>query len=68
MTAIMDDTYTIVDLARLLRCTDRTIRRMQVDRQLPEPMRIRGMIRWRVAEITIWLRAGCPVQPEVSEE
>ncbi len=47
-------------LAELLDLSVRTIRRFDSAGKLPRPVRIGGAVRWRVAEITHWLEAGCP--------
>jgi predicted DNA-binding transcriptional regulator AlpA len=50
------------DLARELRLSIRTIRRMDASGALPRPIRFSSgaVIRWRRADIVAWLAAGCP--------
>ena len=38
----------------------RSIRRMNSAGRLPRPVKIGGAVKWRVAEIEAWVRAGCP--------
>ncbi len=59
-TETMSEFYTIRDLARMLQCSRRTIRRMKADGQLPDCVRVRGMVRWRCERVREWLDRGCP--------
>jgi predicted DNA-binding transcriptional regulator AlpA len=48
------------ELARLLGIGLRTLRSHDSAGRLPRPVRIGGSVRWRVAEIRLWLDAGAP--------
>lgn len=48
---------TVVDLAGLLRVGEKTIRRWRLERYLPEPLVLRGVIRWRRSDVDAWLQA-----------
>lgn len=50
----------IKDLARLLTCSIRTARRMDISGKLPLPVRPSRNRRWRLEEIRQWVDAGCP--------
>ncbi len=48
-------------LARLLNCTERTVRRWDSAGEIPAPLRIGARhVIWPVAEIEAWMRAGAP--------
>jgi predicted DNA-binding transcriptional regulator AlpA len=55
---------TAEELARLLHISLRTLWRLRSAGRLPEPVRIAGMVRWRVDEIKNWVAAGCPAPPD----
>jgi len=48
------------DLARLLRCSPRSIRRLADQGSVPRPVKIGGLVRWRRAAIDKWLAEDCP--------
>ena len=50
------------DVARLLGCSKRTVRRMVAKGQVPEPVRIGRLIRWPREVIAKWIAGGCPAQ------
>jgi prophage regulatory protein len=45
---------------RLVGLSARSIRRMDASGQIPRPVRCGGSLRWRVADVTGWVAAGCP--------
>lgn len=47
-------------VATMTSCSVRTVYRLRDAGQLPPPIAIGGMIRWRAAEIDQWLADGCP--------
>ena len=47
-------------LAKMLGVGLRTVWRLHAAESLPTPVKIRGCVRWRTAEIESWLAAGCP--------
>ncbi len=48
-------------LAKLLNCTERTVRRWDSAGEIPAPLRIGARhVIWPVAEIEAWERAGAP--------
>jgi predicted DNA-binding transcriptional regulator AlpA len=54
------------DLARELRLSVRTVRRMDSSGALPRPIRLSsGAVRWRRIDIAEWIAAGCPRRGEV---
>lgn len=53
---------TAADVASLLKVSKRTLWRMQSAGRLPSPIRIGGIVRWRLVEVEEWIAAGCPAQ------
>ena len=51
---------TAVDLARELQVSLRTVRRMDLEGHIPQPVHVGRAVRWRRDELAAWLRAGCP--------
>jgi prophage regulatory protein len=49
------------ELATMLGVSKRTIWRLLSGKQLPEPVRIGGSVRWRRDQIDRWIEQGCPV-------
>ena len=47
-------------LGNLLGLASRTVRRHDVSGKLPKPIHLGGAVRWRLAEIEEWIKAGCP--------
>jgi excisionase family DNA binding protein len=47
-------------VAELLGCSATSVRRMSEAGAMPAPVRLRTLVRWRRAELTAWLAAGCP--------
>ncbi len=50
------------DLARLLDISTRALWRLRSAGRLPQPIRLGGAVRWRLAEIKQWIAAGCPAR------
>jgi excisionase family DNA binding protein len=54
------------EVARLLKCSSRHVRRLSDAGQMPRPIRLGGLVRWRAVTgdpatgIRDWLDAGCP--------
>ena len=48
------------DVAALLAASPRIIRRMADAGQMPSPVRLNSLVRWRRSDIDDWLAAGCP--------
>ncbi len=53
---------TAKQLAAILSVSKRTLYRMRSAGQLPSPLRIGGVVRWRLDEIINWIEAGCPTK------
>jgi predicted DNA-binding transcriptional regulator AlpA len=47
-------------VAQLLGISVRSVWRLHSAHRIPEPIRLAGNVRWRVAEIQAWVDAGCP--------
>lgn len=48
------------DLAMLLRCSTRSIRRLADQGSVPRPVKIGGLLRWSREVIERWIEDGCP--------
>ncbi len=46
--------------AKLLKISERTLWRMQNDKEIPAPIRIGRAVRWDVQALKAWVSAGCP--------
>ena len=58
-----DDTLiTADDLAKMLKLSERTLWRLLSGGKIPEPVRIGGSTRWRLAEVQEWIAQGCPTR------
>lgn len=51
---------TAKDYARRYSLSQRTIFRLSAAGKLPRPVRIGGAVRWRLADIELWEKLGCP--------
>jgi predicted DNA-binding transcriptional regulator AlpA len=47
-------------VAELLGISVRSVWRLHSAHRIPQPIRLAGSVRWRVAEIQAWVDAGCP--------
>ena len=52
--------YDVTALAKLLRCSPRTIYRLADAGRMPRPVKIGSLCRWPRAAIVEWIGAGCP--------
>jgi len=48
------------EVAGLIGCSARHVDRLAASGRMPTPVRLGGLVRWSVAEITRWIEAGCP--------
>lgn len=48
------------DVATMLSCSSRTIRRLADSARMPRPVRVGALLRWSRAAIEEWFRDGCP--------
>lgn len=54
-------------LAELLDCSDAMVRKMRDNAELPEPVRLGTLVRWRVSDIELWLDLGRPGRKRFTE-
>jgi len=47
-------------VAKLLNCSPRTVYRLTDAGRMPRTVKLGALVRWRRAELTAWLDAGCP--------
>lgn len=52
------------DVARELGVSIKTVRRLDLARKLPRPVRLGRTVRWRRQELRDWVLAGCPRRDE----
>jgi len=52
---------TALEFSRLLQVSTRTLWRLRSAGKLPEPVRLGGLVRWRLAEVKKWIAEGCPI-------
>ena len=52
----------IEDVAEMLRCAPRTVRRLANSGRTPGPIKLGRLTRWRRREIENWIAAGCPCE------
>jgi len=50
---------TAAELAALLQVSTRTLWRLNSARKLPQPVRLGGVVRWRLDEVRNWIAGGC---------
>ncbi len=50
----------IDEVADLLKCSDRHIRRLCTNGRMPAPIRVGALVRWRRDDILGWIEQGCP--------
>ena len=60
MTEQKVELLSVKDLCEMLGCSRRTVYRLKDAGQMPMPMKINGMVRWRPDEVENWISAGCP--------
>jgi prophage regulatory protein len=48
------------ELAIRLNVSKRTLWRLRSDGRVPPPLRLGGVVRWRLDEVQNWIAAGCP--------
>lgn len=56
----------VVDVARLLSVSTRTVTRLVDTNKIPPPIRVNRAIRFRASDITEWVENGCP-DPQVRQ-
>ncbi|MCH8147058.1 MAG: helix-turn-helix domain-containing protein [Planctomycetes bacterium] len=49
-------------VAKFCGCSARTVRRLADAGQMPRPVKLGSLVRWRRAELVAWINAGCPTQ------
>lgn len=48
------------DVAKLLRCSSRTVYRLADSGRMPRPVKLGALVRWPKAAIDAWIADGCP--------
>jgi excisionase family DNA binding protein len=51
---------TVDDVAALLRCSSRHVRRLAAGGRIPRPIKLGVLLRWLKADVDQWISAGCP--------
>jgi excisionase family DNA binding protein len=52
--------YSIHDIATLLGCSTRHVRRLGDTRRIPQPVKLGSLLRWVKTDIEQWIATGCP--------
>ena len=55
---------TAVDFATMLKVSVRTLWRLRSAGQVPEPVRLGGVVRWRLDEVKNWIAGGCQMSSD----
>jgi len=48
------------DVAKMLRCSTRTVYRLADAGRMPRPVKLRALIRWPRDQVESWIADGCP--------
>lgn len=48
------------ELAGILKCSPRTVRRLAQAGRIPPPCRLGTLVRWSSSAIDSWIASGCP--------
>ena len=51
---------TIRDVTRKLKCSARTVYRLRNRGQMPQPIMLGKLVRWKIETIERWIAEGCP--------
>ena len=52
--------FNVGDVAKLLRCSERTVYRLSDAGRMPRPIKLGAMVRWSRTAIEEWIAEGCP--------
>lgn len=50
-------------VSKMLGCSPRHVYRLSEARQMPQPIRLAELIRWRLTDIQCWIETGCKPLP-----
>jgi excisionase family DNA binding protein len=50
---------TVKQVATRINCSERTVYRLADSGEMPRPLKIGWLVRWRVSDIEKWIEAGC---------
>lgn len=53
----------VKEVAALLACSPRHVRRLADAGKMPQPVRLGALIRWDQSAIKCWIAEGCPTVP-----
>ena len=48
------------DVAKLLRCSTRTVYRLSDSGRMPRPVKLGALVRWPREQVQRWIADGCP--------
>lgn len=57
----------VKQVASLLRCSQRHIYRLCDANEMPQPIRLRSLVRWSREQLEAWVADGCPALTLVEE-
>lgn len=52
--------YSIDDVAQILNCSARHVRRLVDTCRIPQPIKLGALLRWVKTDIDQWIATGCP--------
>ena len=55
---------TVDQVARMLCCSPRTVRRLTDAGRMPRPVRLGSLLRWPLESVENWISQGCPRREE----
>jgi excisionase family DNA binding protein len=56
-----DRLLTINEVASLLQCSTRSVYSLLKRGEIPRPLKVGGLTRWRIRALRWWMAQGCPV-------
>jgi excisionase family DNA binding protein len=51
---------TVHEVARMLKCSARTVYRLADGGHMPRPVKLNTLVRWSRSAVESWIAAGCP--------
>ena len=48
------------DVAKMLRCSSRTVYRLADSGRMPRPIKLGALVRWPREQVEAWIADGCP--------
>ena len=55
------------DVARMLRCSSRTVYRLAGSGRMPRPIKLGALVRWPREQVSAWIADGCPTRRDARQ-